>query len=156
LSGCNNGEPTRQLGHSTGKSKTPDPYPIQETVEPLDIQDTEPGKTTLKGNLSVLNPLMNAPDRDDAIFLVPLIDQSENISTIPKLVKGEVPQAVVDERNGNFVFTNIKIGTYAIVVLTINGQQIPARIMEDGSIAIIEIDKEDAGDIIELDQLSLP
>lgn len=112
-------------------------------------------RITIEGRLIVKDPLMFAPDPNDAIYLVPL-DSQENINTIPKFETGEVLQAIVDERNGDFIFSNIDPGIYAIVVLTMDGKQIPARFYNQGHLAIITLDQEDLGKVIEVELLTIP
>jgi hypothetical protein len=106
--------------------------------------------------MNVLEPTVMLPDPNDAIFLVPLTTGDLSVSTIPMFVIGEVPQAEVDERTGEFVFTNIEPGTYAIVVVSLSGSQIPAHYFNDGSLAIVKIEEANLGQVIELGNLSFP
>jgi hypothetical protein len=101
-----------------------------------------------------MDPLLALPDANDAIFLVPL-DSNEGVVTIPQFVVGEVPQADVDERTGDFRFTNIKPGRYVVVVLTTGGTQIPVHFDGSGSLAIIKIEEPDIDTTIKLDNLRL-
>jgi uncharacterized protein (DUF2141 family) len=94
------------------------------------------------------------PASDDAIYLVPLPDAG--ISTIPHFEKGTVPQAEVDETTGEFMFTNIQPGSYAVVVVTKSVAQIPARFYPTGNYAIINVEASQVDTTIELDKLSLP
>ena len=114
-----------------------------------------PDRVTLNGILFVLDPISKTPNNDDAIFLVPLQGDLNNITSIPTFFENEVPRAFVDEVTGEFVFTDIHPGLYAIVVLTVNNIQVPARWFESGDLAIIEVEEADRGNTIELGDLSL-
>jgi hypothetical protein len=85
-----------------------------------------------------------------------LESSGEGLATIPPFEVGDVPQAEVDERTGEFYFTNIDPGRYVIVVLTKGGTQLPARFYEQGNIAIIILQDTEKGTTIELEYLSLP
>lgn len=135
------------------------PYPPSAQMtptEPLIFKTSEPGKITIHGILLVLDFSLMIPDPNDAIFLVPMDESGGNVSTIPQFTIGNVPQAEVDERNGEFYFTNIEPGLYAVVVLTKGGAQIPTRNFDDGSYAIIDIQGKDRDQTVELDFLTLP
>lgn len=125
------------------------------TMEPYVFKTSEPGKITLHGVLFVKDPMSVAPAPDDSIFFVPLADGGIGLSTIPAFEVGQVPQAEVDERTGEFVFTNIDPGTYAVVVITINGLQVPARIYSSGNLAIITVKEAERGKVIEIGDLKL-
>jgi hypothetical protein len=129
------------------------PASIQQQ-EPYHFKSSNPGFVTVEGLLLVIDPNLALPDANDAIFLVPL-NSKEGIVTIPEFVIGEVPQADVDERTGDFRFTNIVPGRYAVVVLTTGGSQIPARFFESGSLAIFNIEESDIDTTIKLDHLQL-
>ncbi len=77
-----------------------------------------------------------------------------DLSTIPQFEEGTVPQADVDERTFEFVFTNIEPGEYAVVVLSRNGPQVPARFLEDESLAIITIENSDDPKEIDIGNLN--
>jgi hypothetical protein len=124
------------------------------TIEPFPFKTSEPGTTSIHGILLVLDPMTLIPASDDAIYLVPLPDAG--ISTIPHFEKGTVPQAEVDETSGEFMFTNIQPGSYAVVVITKSVAQIPARFYQTGNYAIINVEASQADTTIELDKLSLP
>lgn len=124
------------------------------TIEPFDFPTSETNLTTIKGRLIVLN-LSMLPAKDDAIFLVPL-DPINEISTIPSFEMGDVPQAIVDERTGDFVFTNIEIGKYALIVMTQNGAQIPASFKENSSYVIFDVNENNLGEIIDLKEVNFP
>ena len=125
-------------------SPTPKPYPFD---------TSEPGTATIHGMLLVLDPMSMVPAPDDAIYLVPLKDAE---MSIPQFVMGEVPQAEVDETIGEFMFTNIQAGSYAVVVVTKGGAQIPSRFYQTGNYAIFTVNPDQMDTVIELGQLSLP
>jgi hypothetical protein len=122
--------------------------------EPYKFKTSDPGFATIEGLLLVIDPMLALPDANDAIFLVPL-NSEEGVVTIPEFVVGEVPQADVDERTGDFRFTNIKPGKYAVVVLTTGGSQIPVRFDGSGSLAIFTIEESDIDTTVKLDNLRL-
>jgi len=124
------------------------------TLEPFIFPTSNPNSASVTGRLIVLN-LSMLPANDDAIFLVPLNPINE-INTIPIFQIGEVPRATVDERTGDFVFQNIQIGKYALVVLTQNGAQIPASYQENSSYVIFDINETDLGKIYNLDEINFP
>lgn len=130
------------------------PYPDLDpaaSMEPYAFKTSEPGTVTLHGVLLVTDPMQSRPKEDDSLFLVPLA--GEDVMTIPTFEVGKVPQAEVHELTGEFYFTNITPGRYAVVVLTAGDAQIPARFFEQGSFAIIRIEDSDLGQTIELDYL---
>lgn len=126
---------------------------VDRTLAPYVFKTSEPAKASLHGYLLVTDPLFNAPDPDDAIYFVPLV--GEEVASIPSFNEGEVPRAEVDERTGEFMFTNIEPGQYAVVV-TSAGTRIPARILESENLAIIRVNEEDRGQLIELGYLLFP
>jgi hypothetical protein len=126
------------------------------TMEPYVFETSQPGAVTIKGMLMVMDPLGIVPAPDDGIYLVSMDSNGSGVTTIPQFVPGETPQADVDERNGEFVFTNIQPGKYAIVVLTPGGAQIPARFIEDASLAIITVEKSSIDQTVELELLRIP
>jgi len=95
----------------------------------------------------------NLPDPNDGIFLVPLRDGQ--VTMIPAFTVGEVPQADVDEVTGEFVFTNIESGLYAVVVMTVWNAQIPAR-TEEGNLVILRIEETDRNQTIQLGYIRIP
>jgi hypothetical protein len=140
---------------STPSANSPNAQPANQLQEePYKFKTSDPGFATLEGLLLVMDPLLALPDANDAIFLVPL-DSNEGVVTIPQFVVGEVPQADVDERTGDFRFTNIKPGRYVVVVLTTGGTQIPVHFDGSGSLAIIKIEEPDIDTTIKLDNLRL-
>ena len=148
--------PTNTVVAEPAEDQATSPPRGKPTMVPLDFKTSEPGYFTIKGQLMVTNPMMMAPGRDDAMYLVPMDGQEENLTTIPPFEIGEVPQAEVDERNGEFVYTNIEPGVYAVVVETLEGSRLPARLMENDSIAIITIDELDENKMIDLGVLVFP
>lgn len=138
---------------STGAKSTRPPIP---TMEPYNFKPSDAGTVTLHGHLAVLDPVTILPGPDDAIYLVPMNDTGDGATTIPQFTVGEVPQAEVDERTGEFTFQNIQPGRYAVVVLTKGGSQIPAKMMDTGSLAIITVDKASIDQTVELGTLRLP
>jgi hypothetical protein len=124
-------------------------------LEPYDFKVSDPGFITIKGYLVVFDPSTTLPDPNDAIFLVPMPEDA-GVVTIPPFTVGEVPQAEVDERTGNFVFTNIEPGQYAVVVLTMGQAQMPARYVDDGSLAIIKFSEADRDQVIKLEYIGIP
>ncbi len=124
------------------------------TLEPYQFGTSEKGTATVHGNLLVLNPMSLIPAEEDAIYLVPLLD--ENITTVPNFEPGTVPQAEVDERTGEFLFTNLQPGQYAVVVITKGDSQVPTRFFQKNEYAIFTIDNSQLDTVIELGNLSLP
>jgi hypothetical protein len=125
------------------------------TMEPYSFITSQPDAVSIHGFLLVMDPRVMLPDPNDAIFLVPL-QSNEGISSIPPFKVGEVPQADVDERTGEYMFTDIQPGQYAIVILTMGGAQVPARFYDKGDLAIIKVSESDIGKTVEIDELSLP
>lgn len=125
------------------------------TLEPYVFKTSQPGTATLRGILAVLDPLVMMPAPDDAIYLVPLPDGDQGAVTVPPIEKGKTPQAEVDEHTGEFVFTNIQPGQYAVVVVTLSGSEIPARNYETNNLAIVTIIESDLGNTIDLGFLAL-
>ena len=126
------------------------------TMEPYVFKTSQPGTATLHGNLIALDP-STVPAMDDAIYLVPIDQNSPGVLTIPQFTKGEVPQADVDERNGEFMFTDIKVGRFVVVVVTAGGAQIPARTMDESrNLIIVKVDETYLDKITEIGKMSLP
>jgi hypothetical protein len=128
---------------------------VSPSIEPFAFKTSDSGKITVHGILVVFDLFMMAPDADDGVFLVP-IPSGNTISTIPLFKIGEVPQAEVDERTGEFYFTNIEPGRYAVVVLTSADAQVPVRYADDASLAIFTSEEADRDTTIELDIVTLP
>lgn len=130
------------------------PYPELNpaaAAEPYVFKTSEPGTATLHGVLLVTDPMQSRPKDADSLYLVPLA--GEDVMTIPPFEVGKVPQAEVNELTGEFTFTNIAPGRYAVVVLTAGDAQIPARFFEQGSFAIVRVEESDLGQTIELDYI---
>jgi hypothetical protein len=125
------------------------------TIEPYAFKTSAPGKVSLHGTLVVLDPTSLVPGADDSIFLVP-IDESSTVSGTPSFKKGEVPQADVDERTGEYVFTNIAPGKYMIMIETQSGSQFPTHWMSTNSFAIVTIDSTQMNQTVELKPVSVP
>lgn len=130
--------------------------PEEPTMVPYVFRTSKAGTTTIHGLLFVADYEQGMPNKDvdDAIFLVPL-PEGEGVTMIPSFKIGEVPQADVDERSGEFVFTDIDPGIYIIMVYTNGNAQIPAR-TQDGNFAIIKIQEEDRDQTIEVNHLLVP
>jgi hypothetical protein len=164
LSGCQikgNTVITTPVMTSTNNAIVQAPTPVSTVsnstgLEPYNFRVSDPGFVTLKGYLLVFDPSTTLPDPNDAIFLVPLPGGDESVITIPPFKVGEVPQADVDERTGDFVFTNIQPGRFAIVVLTMGQAQMPARFIDSKSLAILNISEADIDRTIELDYIGIP
>jgi len=123
-------------------------------VEPYAFRTSKPGTVTLHGELVVKDPDNVMPALNDGIYLVPL-PTDQMVITVPPISFGEVPQADVYERTGEFVFTDIQIGKYIVIVLTVYNGQIPAR-TEDGNLAVIDVKESDRDQTIELNYLMVP
>jgi len=152
LSACNNAssEPTREVSINEVQVTVSAPSP-----QPYMFKTSEPKSITVHGDLVVLDPMTMIPAPNDSIFLVPLpVDQP--ISVIPQFEEGTVPQAEVDERVGEFFFTNLQPGQYAVVVITNGGAQIPVRYMDSASYAIFTLDSTQVDTTFELGNLTLP
>jgi hypothetical protein len=119
------------------------------------FKTSDPGTITVHGDLIVLNPAAMVPASEDSIYLVPM-PAEDPISTIPQFEVGKVPQADVNETNGEFVFTNLQPGQYAVVVVTAGGAQIPVRKMGTSSYVIFTLDSSQVDSTVEIGTLSLP
>jgi len=148
--------PTEIIENVVNQPPTDDSFPSNPTMEPYEFAESDTGYITLHGLIVVRDPLSMLPAPDDAVYLVPVGAEGQGVSGIPQFTVGEVPQADVDERTGEFVFVNIEPGKYAIVVVTKGGAQIPTRSMEDGSYSIITFTAAEIDQFVELGSLSLP
>ena len=147
--------PTTGVG-ITGITVTSGSGSAQPTMEPYKFRISKPGKATLHGTLVVLDPSL-LPAHDDGIYLVPISPDNPIVSTIPTFTKGEVPQADVDERSGEFMFTDITVGHYAVVVLTIGGAQIPVHTLDSArNVVVVTVDETFINKINEIGKMSLP
>ena len=150
LAGCKGTDSTRVIQPEISVTLLPTGMPMG---TPYVFKTSEPGTTTLHGLLLVTNPNVMLPDPNDALFLVPLA--GEGVMSIPPFEVGTVPQAEVDERTGEYTFTNIQPGQYALVVLVVGGTQVPATFYKDGSLAIVKIEEKDRDQTIELDEIGI-
>ncbi len=126
------------------------------TMDEYEFATSQSGFVTLHGLLVVRDPITILPGPDDAVFLVPMDGEGEGVTGIPQFTVGEVPQADVDERTGEFVFIDIQPGKYAVVVVTKSGSQIPTRKMGDGTFSIFTFTVDQEDQIVEIGSLSLP
>lgn len=166
LAGCSGAKSTQGVGitdikittepNSSSTQVAPTRKPTIPSLEPYKFKKSDAGKITLHGILAVIDPITILPASDDAIYLVPLDGESSGAMTIPQFTPGDVPQADVDERTGEFVFTNIEPGRYAVVVITQGGSQMPARKFDDKTLAIYNFDTSSQGKMVELGTLRLP
>lgn len=148
LSACSKTETPRQIDEVTVVSPQ-----LGKTA--YVFKTSEPGLTTVKGELLVPSPNTALPDPNDAIFLV-AIDTNQSVSSIPDFEIGTVPQADVDETTGKFVFTNIDKGTYVVMVLTMGGSKIPAHPFGSSEIQFVIVDDENLGKTIDVEKISIP
>jgi hypothetical protein len=125
------------------------------TFEPFPFKTSQPDLATVRGSIIVPDPLVLSPSPEDGVYLVPLAGEEQGPFTIPGIVKGETPQAEVDERTGDFVFTNIQPGRYAVVIVTVGGTEVPAVYFDSSNIVVVTITPSDMGKIIDLGHLSL-
>jgi hypothetical protein len=133
------------------------PISLPTTSEPYIFRTSQPGTAMLHGNLVVLDPSMMLPAHNDAIYLVPIDQDSPDVSAIPQFTEGEVPQADVDERTGEFMFTDIKAGRYVVVIVTMGGAKIPARAMDESrNLVVVKVDETYLNKITEIGTMSLP
>ncbi len=131
-------------------------YPAYPTFEPYPFKTSQPGTVTIHGILLIYNPHLSRPI-EDGLFLVPLNgDESGGVTTIPDFQIGEFPQAEIDERTGEFFFTNILPGRYIVVVWTTGKMRIPAFNFEDDSYVIVFVEETDIDKTIELNYIRLP
>jgi hypothetical protein len=152
--------PASYPGPGSGYPQVEGPYIQPEagglpTLEPYAFKTSEPGTVTLHGLLAVMDPLVLMPASEDALYLVPLTSGESAPSTIPPIEKGKTPQADVDERTGEFRFTNIQPGQYAVVIVTLGGSEVPARNFDTGNFAIITVTEADLNQTIDLGVLML-
>ncbi len=125
------------------------------TAAPHTFKTSDPGFVTVHGTLNVLDPLTLVPAPGDSIFLVPMPTDAP-ISGIPPFEVGKVPQAEVDESTGEFLFTNISPGQYAVEIVTSGGAQIPVRFLGNNNYAIFTLDASQVDKTIDVGQLSVP
>jgi hypothetical protein len=152
LVGCtqNTPEATRDVAIGDVKVTVIPPTQAQYT-----FKTSEPGSISIHGFLVILNPMSMIPAPEDSIYLVPM-PVDDPIAGIPQFDVGTVPQADVDEVLGEFVFTNIQPGQYAVVVITSGGSQIPVRFLNSSSFAILTLDGSQTDTTVDVGQLTLP
>jgi hypothetical protein len=119
------------------------------------FKTSDPGSITVRGTLVLLDPLTLAPAPEDSIYLVPM-PADQTISAIPEFEVGTVPQAEVDETVGDFVFTNVQPGQYAVVVVTKSGTQIPVHYSGTSNYGIFTLDASQTDTTVDLGHLTLP
>jgi hypothetical protein len=164
LFGCQPAESQSPTSLPTQASVQNDPYmdpyldsqAINEepTLVPYVFRTSKAGTVTVHGTLFVMDPVLASPDPNDAIFLVPL-PEGEGVTMMPNFEIGNVPQADVDERTGEFVFTDIEPGQYVVMVYTNGNAKLPAR-NETGGFVIINIKEENRDQTIEVEYLQIP
>jgi hypothetical protein len=117
-------------------------------------QQSKNSLVTLHGLMLVKDPINAMPAEDNAIYLVPL-PSDQMVISVPSIPSDNAIQARVDNKTGEFVFSKISPGKYVIIVLTIYGGQIPAK-MENGSMAVIDVQESDLNKTVELNNLFVP
>jgi hypothetical protein len=133
---------------------------IQETsiptssVESYAFRTSIPDTATLHGKLLVMDPDNAMPASNDAIYLVPL-SADQQVIMVESIPFDKALQADVDERTGEFVFTDVQPGKYIIMIVTIYDGQMLVRTL-DGNFAVIDVNDLDLGQTIELDSLKVP
>ena len=155
--GCNQiPQETAMIEVQTTETQVSTQVQAIQTEEAYVFKTSQPGYFTIMGRLTVIDPMLMFPDLDDGLYLVSMDGQEGDLSTIPQFEKGTVPQAEVDETTGDFTFTNIEPGQYAVVVLTMNGEQVPARFYESESLAILTLEEGDESKKLDLGYLLFP
>ena len=152
LVACTGNTPQATREITIGKVQVTGVPPTQESYV---FKTSESGAITVHGILVVLNPTAMIPASEDSIYLVPM-PADDPIASIPQFEVGKVPQADVNEMDGEFVFTNIQPGQYAVVVITSGGAQIPVRKMESKDYAIFTLDASQADSTVDIGFLTLP
>lgn len=132
-----------------GAAQTPPTNPTAPTAEagaaspvpsPIPVPTTAPGNSTVRGSLVHIDT--NRPlTEDDGIllFLAGIINGDFRTAALDKL---NAPRASIDQQ-GNFVFTNVPPGEYAVALVTPTSEFLmkdPQKISED-LIFKIEADK---------------
>jgi hypothetical protein len=117
-------------------------------------QQSNNGFATLHGRLLVTDPLNAMPAEDNAIYLVPL-PSDQMVISVPAIPVDNPIQARVDNSTGDFVFSKIKPGKYVVIILTIFNGQMPAK-MDNGSLAVIDVQESDLNTTVELNFLRVP
>ena len=124
------------------------------SVEPYAFRTSKPGMVTLHGKLLVMDPDNAMPASNDAIYLVPL-SADQQIIMVESIPFDEALQADVNERTGEFIFTDVQPGKYIVMIVTIYDGQMPVR-TQDGKFAVIDVKDSDRDQTIELNYLKVP
>ncbi len=116
---------------------------------------SSPGYARIEGMLVVQDPLILLP-KPDGVHLLPVGENIQSLGDIAKLPLDGAYQADVDERDGRFVFPDVKVGRYAIVVNTINNLNIPAHFTTSGELAFIEVTNPDVDKVVSIGLIRIP
>ena len=154
VEGLNQGTPYPMPG--TNEAPSAEQATRQAALKPLVFMTSEPDFITVHGTLFVMNPTTTIPGNDDPIYLIPLPTGDQNISTIPPIKDSGALQAQVDEGSGEFMFINVKPGQYVVVVREKSGAEIPARFIDQDSMAIVTLKESDLNQTIDLGNLRFP
>jgi hypothetical protein len=113
-------------------------------------------KTTanLRGRLFVKDPDFAMPAPDNAIYLVPLT-ADQTVMTVPTIEFSTAIQAKVENTTGKFVFSNVPVGKYLVMVVTTSSSQIPAYTPE-GSLAVVDVKDSHLGKTTDLGNYVVP
>jgi hypothetical protein len=122
---------------------------------PYRFKTSNPGMATVAGTLVVINPLTTAPAPNDSIYLV-TVDQSQGGLVMPEIETGNSIQADVNEQTGDFVFINVKPGSYIIMVKTLAGAEMPVHKMHENTLGVVTVTDADKDKIVPAGILSLP
>ncbi len=118
------------------------------------FRQSNPGKATIHGILFLTNFMMVSPKKE-GVYLVRL-DQARNIVTVPEFKAEDAIQAEVDETIGEFSFSNVDPGLYAVVIIATTGQQVPARKWKKSDYVLVNVTAADLNTTIELDTIQVP
>jgi hypothetical protein len=104
-----------------------------------------------------MNPAQVAP-QEDGLYLVPInTDVEGGVALVVPAVNPETAlQASVDEVTGQFYFSDVSAGVYALVAVTDTDQQLSIRRLDTGEAVIVTLTGEDLGKVIDLGTLRLP
>jgi hypothetical protein len=118
---------------------------------------TPPGDqdaAVLRGMLTLMDPTTFAPE-EDGLYLVP-IDEAAGGMAVPSLDPETAIQAEVDETDGSFQFSDVKIGLYGLVTVSDSGVQLSVRRLDSGQTVILSIEEDDIGKTVDLGRLRAP